>query len=205
MSGLPRIRRWESRPVAGNITPAPGANDRVLHADPPARPNRPPEPEVVPHATAQRSNAPTRLSWREPATSLTAADPRYGAVTVNTPSGSPRTSSADPPHRSAHPNNPTAGPGSSSPPSHSSASTAASSRTYGVAPLGTTRHPHQLTPARVRRGFRRLGVSIGTPASPPKLPRAGPGRPKGTRNPPRTATQPSRRQPDIRTQDLVAS
>jgi hypothetical protein len=46
--------------------------------------------------------------------------------------------------------------------------------------------PDQLTPARVRRGFRRLRALIGTPASPPKYTRAGPGRPKGTRKPPRT-------------------
>ncbi len=43
-----------------------------------------------------------------------------------------------------------------------------------------------LTPARVRRGFQRLRHTIGTPAHPPKLSRAGPGRPKGTRKPPRT-------------------
>jgi hypothetical protein len=46
--------------------------------------------------------------------------------------------------------------------------------------------PAQLTPARVRRGFRRLRASLGTPASPPKPSKAGPGRPKGTRRPPRT-------------------
>jgi hypothetical protein len=44
----------------------------------------------------------------------------------------------------------------------------------------------KLTPARVRRGFRRLGPTIGTPASPPKSQKPGPGRPKGTRRPPRT-------------------
>lgn len=37
-----------------------------------------------------------------------------------------------------------------------------------------------LTPTRVRRGFRLLGATIGTPASPPKSDTAGPGRPKGT-------------------------
>ncbi|MGH2895716.1 MAG: NF041680 family putative transposase [Solirubrobacteraceae bacterium] len=47
-------------------------------------------------------------------------------------------------------------------------------------------HPAKLTPARVRRGFRRLGAVIGTPASPPKTTKPGPGRPKGTRRPPRT-------------------
>lgn len=46
--------------------------------------------------------------------------------------------------------------------------------------------PSQLTPARVRRGFRRLRAVIGTPASPPKYTKAGPGRPRGTRGPPRT-------------------
>jgi hypothetical protein len=45
--------------------------------------------------------------------------------------------------------------------------------------------PTKLTPARVRRGFRRLGATIGTPASPPKSTTPGPGRPKGTRKPPR--------------------
>ncbi len=47
------------------------------------------------------------------------------------------------------------------------------------------RNPQQLTPVRVRRGFRRLGATIGTPASPPKSTTPGPGRPKGTRKPPR--------------------
>jgi DDE superfamily endonuclease len=46
--------------------------------------------------------------------------------------------------------------------------------------------PAKLTPGRVRRGFRRLRAAIGTPASPPKSDTAGPGRPKGTRRPPRT-------------------
>jgi hypothetical protein len=45
--------------------------------------------------------------------------------------------------------------------------------------------PGKLTPARVRRGFRRLGSTLGTPASPPKPSRPGPGRPKGTRTGPR--------------------
>jgi hypothetical protein len=48
-------------------------------------------------------------------------------------------------------------------------------------PLDTTK----LTPARVRRGFRRLRPTLGTPANPPKPSRAGPGRPKGTRTGPR--------------------
>ena len=53
-------------------------------------------------------------------------------------------------------------------------------------PWERPREPHQLTPTRVRRGFRRLRAVIGTPASPPKFTKAGPGRPKGTRRPPRT-------------------
>ena len=46
--------------------------------------------------------------------------------------------------------------------------------------------PGKLTPARVRRGFRRLTATLGTPANPPKPSKAGPGRPKGTRRDPRT-------------------
>lgn len=53
-------------------------------------------------------------------------------------------------------------------------------------PWERPRPAHQLTPARTRRGFRRLRAAIGTPASPPKYTKAGPGRPKGTRRPPRT-------------------
>lgn len=46
--------------------------------------------------------------------------------------------------------------------------------------------PAKLTPSRVRRGFRRLRATLGTPAVPPKSRTPGPGRPKGTRRPPRT-------------------
>ena len=46
--------------------------------------------------------------------------------------------------------------------------------------------PGKLTPVRVRRGFRRLAATLGTPANPPKPSKAGPGRPKGTRRGPRT-------------------
>lgn len=46
--------------------------------------------------------------------------------------------------------------------------------------------PTTLTPARVRRGFRRLGATIGSPARPPKSRTPGPGRPRGTRTGPRT-------------------
>jgi DDE superfamily endonuclease len=46
--------------------------------------------------------------------------------------------------------------------------------------------PALLTPSRVRRGFRRLRADLGTPAGEPKSRTPGPGRPKGTRKPPRT-------------------
>ncbi|MDA8316198.1 MAG: transposase [Actinomycetota bacterium] len=46
--------------------------------------------------------------------------------------------------------------------------------------------PARLTPHRVRRGFRQLRAHLGTPALPPKSTKPGPGRPKGTRRPPRT-------------------
>jgi DDE superfamily endonuclease len=53
-------------------------------------------------------------------------------------------------------------------------------------PWERPRHPDKLTPARVRRGFPRLRATIGTPTNPPKSQKPGPGRPKGTRRPPRT-------------------
>ncbi|MGH3443714.1 MAG: NF041680 family putative transposase [Nitriliruptorales bacterium] len=53
-------------------------------------------------------------------------------------------------------------------------------------PWEKPRDPAKLTPARVRRGFRVLAATIGTPARPPKSDTAGPGRPKGTRTGPRT-------------------
>ena len=53
-------------------------------------------------------------------------------------------------------------------------------------PWERPRDPTRLTPARVRRGFRQLRVTIDTPADPPKSRTPGPGRPKGTRRPPRT-------------------
>jgi hypothetical protein len=42
--------------------------------------------------------------------------------------------------------------------------------------------PGRLTPARVRRGFRRLRATAPCPASPPKPGKPGPGRPPGSRN-----------------------
>jgi hypothetical protein len=53
-------------------------------------------------------------------------------------------------------------------------------------PWEPKRDPKRLTPTRVRRGFRQLRATIGTPARPPKSTTPGPGRPKGTRKPPRT-------------------
>ena len=53
-------------------------------------------------------------------------------------------------------------------------------------PWEKPRDPDKLTPARVRRGFRPLAATIGTPARPPKSDTPGPGRPKGTRTGPRT-------------------
>lgn len=53
-------------------------------------------------------------------------------------------------------------------------------------PWERQRKPGRLTPARVRRGFRRLAPNLGTPANPPKSLTPGPGRPKGTRRGPRT-------------------
>lgn len=46
--------------------------------------------------------------------------------------------------------------------------------------------PMKLTPARLRRGFRRLRAHLSTPAQPPKSTTPSPGRPKGTKKPPRT-------------------
>lgn len=53
-------------------------------------------------------------------------------------------------------------------------------------PWEKPRPPQLLTPTRVRRGFRRLRSTIGTPAHPPKSTTPGPGRPKNTKKPPRT-------------------
>jgi hypothetical protein len=40
------------------------------------------------------------------------------------------------------------------------------------------------SPLRVKRGFRRLGPDLGTPARPPKPSTPGPGRPKGSTSTP---------------------
>lgn len=58
------------------------------------------------------------------------------------------------------------------------------------------RRPDDLTPGRVRRGFRRLSTTLHTPANPPKPSRAGPGRPKGSHRSPRTRHAPIKKAPD---------
>jgi hypothetical protein len=50
-----------------------------------------------------------------------------------------------------------------------------------------TRHPRQLTPAKVRRGFRNIRPTTVLPAGVPKPSRPGPGRPLGSRNKHRAA------------------
>ena len=52
-------------------------------------------------------------------------------------------------------------------------------------PWERPRDPSMLTPSCVRRGFRQLRVRVGTPASPPKSTKPGPGRPRGTHTGPR--------------------
>ena len=42
--------------------------------------------------------------------------------------------------------------------------------------------PTRLSPARIRRGFRRVRPAVGSPANAPKFSRPGPGRPTGSRN-----------------------
>jgi hypothetical protein len=42
--------------------------------------------------------------------------------------------------------------------------------------------PERLTPARIRRGFRRIRATTPSPASPPKPSKPGPGRPPGSKN-----------------------
>jgi hypothetical protein len=51
-------------------------------------------------------------------------------------------------------------------------------------PWERRRRPGRATPGRVRRDFPRLLPQLGTPASPPKPSKAGPGRPKGHRSHP---------------------
>jgi hypothetical protein len=50
--------------------------------------------------------------------------------------------------------------------------------------------PEQLTPGRVRAGFRCARAITGTPANAPKPTRPGPGRPKGSKNKTKAPRQP---------------
>jgi hypothetical protein len=50
-----------------------------------------------------------------------------------------------------------------------------------------------LTPYKVHLGFRRLRARLGSPADSPKLTRPGPGRPKGSKNRPKTKRPPYRK------------
>ena len=99
-------------------------------------------------------------------------------------SGSPTPPSGGSRRRCADPSRRTAGPGLSSPITLSYGLLAVGSLIFGFPgsdPRSRTIHPNTRA-----AGFRRLRTTIGTPASPPKDSRAGPGRPKGTRRPPRT-------------------
>jgi hypothetical protein len=49
-------------------------------------------------------------------------------------------------------------------------------------PWQRPRPPGTMTPARVRRGFRRVRDTVRTPAAPPKPGKPGPGRPPGSPN-----------------------
>ncbi|MGB4778365.1 hypothetical protein [Microbacterium sp.] len=55
--------------------------------------------------------------------------------------------------------------------------------------------PEELTPGRVRAGYRRIHATAARPARAPKPSRAGPGRPKGSRNHVKAAIQPVGKQP----------
>jgi hypothetical protein len=233
-------------------------DDRVFYADPPPRPNRPPESGGRPPRHGKRWKCSDPTTWPEASANLVASDPRYGTVKVTAWHGMhPKLSALR--HWAGH----------DAPPivkgsvirvevEHLPRPTARAKKTLWLwwsgeaepdldrcwraylrrfdiehgfrfvkGTLGWTtpslctpeqadrwtwlvvadltqlrlarglvadlrlpweqpRDPAQLTPARVRRGFRGLRATLGTPASPPKYQKAGPGRPKGTRKPPRT-------------------
>ena len=65
------------------------------------------------------------------------------------------------------------------------------------ASLGATPRSDATHACRVRRGFRRLRATIGTPASPPKRSRAGQDGPKGLEDPREPAIQRSRRRHEL--------
>jgi len=232
-------------------------DDRVFHADAPPRPNRPPGTGGRPPRHGPRFVCSQPATWPEPTSSLTASDPRYGAITVDAwPGLHPRLLRRghwigydQPPIvrgtvirvEVEHLPKPTArakktlwlwwsGPGQPdldrcwrsylrrfdiehtfrfaknmlgwTSPSLCTPEQADRWTSLVVTALTQLRlarglvhdlrlpweRPldiNKLTPARVRRGFRRLRAHLGTPANPPKPSRAGPGRPKGTRTGPR--------------------
>ena len=177
-----------SKPGAACIPNSPDADD-----GPTTTPRRSlPEPSSAstsntypnpPHAPKRRCGCGLPAPARS--TSTPAGEPTCAASTSNTPSGSARTPSDGPPHDCAPPTRPTGGPGSSPPPTPNFGSPDPWSPTSdcpGRNPPNQTNSP----PLRVRRGFRRLTATLGTPANPPKPSKAGPGRPKGTRRSPRT-------------------
>ncbi len=57
-------------------------DDRVFYADPPPRPNRPPEGGGRPPRRGKRWKCSEPATWTTPADSLVATDPRYRTVTV---------------------------------------------------------------------------------------------------------------------------
>ena len=233
-------------------------DDRVLYADPPSRPNRPPPTGGRPPRHGKRMKCSDPKTWPKPDAHLTATDPRYGTVMVTAWHGvHPRlagrghwTGCDVPPIVKGsvirveveHLPKPTArtkktlwlwwsGEGepdldlcwraylrrfdiehtfrfvkgtlgwttpSVCTPAQADRWTWLVMAAYTELRLARSlvddlrlpwerpRPSTKLTPTRVRRGFRQLRASIGTPASPPKSSTPGPGRPRGTRKPPRT-------------------
>ena len=233
-------------------------DDRVFHADAPARPNRPPESGGRPPRHGRKWKCSDAESWPEPSARLVAADPRYGTITV-TAWGDMHPRLLCRGHWSGF-NQPPIVRGSvirvdverlPKPTSRAKktlwlwwsgdgepdldrcwraylrrfdiehtfrfAKQALGWTTPSLAtpqqadrwswlvaavltelrlarglvadlrlPWERPRDPSLLTPCRVRRGFRRLRATLGSPTSPPKSQTPGPGRPKGTRKPPRT-------------------